>query len=98
MESIIAKQNLIGTQVMELLKAYKSLLFYKTQNKETQEKVALVFAKLLKKSIHNGGDELVGEMVENFYMKRNCKLNGNFFHYITRKVPATKNVILKKCE
>ena len=40
----------------------------------------------------------MGEMLESFYLKRSCKLNGQFFQYLTRKLPALKPVILKKCE
>lgn len=36
-------------------------------------------------------------MVEKVFTKRNCKLNVAFFQYLCRKIPATKSIILEKC-
>lgn len=37
-------------------------------------------------------------MLEHFYTKRNCKLNGQFFHFLVRKIPSLKMTILGKCD
>jgi hypothetical protein len=37
-------------------------------------------------------------MLEKVFTKRNCKLNIVFFQFLSRKIPATKKIILECCE
>ena len=34
-------------------------------------------------------------MIEKVFTKRNCKLNVTFFQFLARKIPSTKQIIVK---